>query len=69
MKALAVILSILNSALTVLPEGTDLYNKFKAQRDQAQQWRDSNHKPTADEWAQLDALVASKEDQVDQLTR
>lgn len=69
MTALLTILNILNGALAVLPAGTDLYNKFKAQQAQAQAWADAGHVPTDDEWKQLDSTVADKESTIDSLTR
>ena len=69
MAALLTLLKFLTAALAVLPAGTDLYNKFKAQQAQAQAWADEGHVPTDAEWQALDAQVAAKEAKIDGLTR
>ncbi len=59
MAALAALISILTQALTVIPAGTALYQKFMAQKAQAQAWAASNHVPTDEDWAALDQQVAT----------
>ena len=66
MAALPVIISLLNSLLALVPAGTALFEKFTAQKTQAEQWAATNYVPTDADWAALDAEVKSLEDQIDQ---
>jgi hypothetical protein len=63
--ALPVIISLLNSLLSLVPAGTALFEKFTAQKTQAEQWAASNYVPTDADWATLDADVKSLEAQID----
>jgi hypothetical protein len=69
MTALATIISILSQALTVVPAGTALYEKFMKQRTQAQSWAANNYTPTDQDWAALDQTVADDMTTVNTLTR
>jgi hypothetical protein len=69
MAALAAIISILSQALTVVPAGVALYQKFQAQLAQAQAWQQSGHIPTDSDWAALDNQVATDLAAVNAATR
>lgn len=69
MSALLVILNILNEALTVVPAGTALYQKFQKQQAQAQSWAASGYVPTESDWAALDQQVADDLNAVNKATR
>lgn len=65
MGALPVVISLLNSLLSLVPAGTALFEKFTAQKIQAEQWAADNYTPTDADWATLDADVKALEAQID----
>ena len=63
---LTFIITLLNQLLALVPAGTALFEKFTAQKTQAEQWAASNYVPTDADWAKLDAEVKALEAQIDQ---
>jgi hypothetical protein len=62
---LAFVITLLNQLLALVPAGTALFEKFTAQKTQAEQWAANNYTPTDADWAALDAEVNALEAQID----
>jgi hypothetical protein len=59
------LISLINAALTAIPVGTALYDKFVAHRTQAEQWAASGYIPSDVEWQALNAEIAADEAAID----
>lgn len=62
---IAYVISLLSQLLTLVPEGTALYQKYQAQKTQAESWAASNYTPTDADWSALNAQVKSDESAID----
>lgn len=65
MGSLPYAISLLNSLLTLLPQGSALIAKFQEDKARLQQMAAENRAPTDAEWAELDSSVKSLEGQID----
>lgn len=65
MGSITYAISLLNSLLALVPEGTALFAKFNADKTLLQEMVANNRVPTEAEWNDLDASVKALEDQID----
>lgn len=62
---IAYILNLLSQLLSLVPAGTALYDKFTAQRTQAEQWAATNYVPTDADWSALNDQIAADSAAID----
>lgn len=65
MLALPYIVQLLNALLSLVPEGTALWNKYNGDKTLLQQMIDEKREPTPQEWDTLNATTAGLEAQID----
>jgi hypothetical protein len=63
--SVTVIISLLSQLLSLVPQGTALYQKYEAQKQQAEQWQATGYTPTDADWAAMNAQITSDEAAID----